>query len=108
MKLADVEAQFYALVTARESVAATVSARGREVRRAAEEMVAGDARLPAIPRLEIYADMYFARIHDVLRDEYAEDGGGARRGGVSPSGDRLSRRLPANRPVDARGGGAPA
>ncbi|HSY38003.1 MAG TPA: putative DNA-binding domain-containing protein [Polyangia bacterium] len=72
MKLADVEARFYALVTARESVAATVAARGPEMRRAIEELVDGDARLPAIARLEIYADMYFARIHEVLGDEYAK------------------------------------
>ncbi len=72
MKLADVEARFYALVTARESVAATVTAGGAEARRAVEEMVVGDARLPAVARLEIYADMYFVRIRDVLRDEYAK------------------------------------
>lgn len=72
MKLADVEARFYELVTARASVAATVAARGPEGRSAVEEMVAGDARLPAIARLEIYADMYFVRIHDVLADEYAK------------------------------------
>jgi hypothetical protein len=72
MKLADVEASFYALVTARESVAATVAAGGPEARRAVEEMVTGDAQLPAVARLEIYADMYFIRIHDVLRDEYAK------------------------------------
>ncbi len=72
MKLADVEARFYELVTARQSVAATVAARGPEERRSVEEVVAGDARLPAIARLEIYADMYFVRIHDVLADEYAK------------------------------------
>ena len=72
MKLADVQARFYELVTARQSVAATVAARGPETRTAVEEMVAGDARLPAISRLEIYADMYFVRIHDVLADEFAK------------------------------------
>jgi hypothetical protein len=72
VKVTDVEARFYALVTARDSVAATVGAGGPAVQRAVEEMVAGDARLPAIARLEIYADMYFARIHDVLGDEYAK------------------------------------
>jgi hypothetical protein len=71
VKLADLEARFYELVTARQSVAATVEAGGPEGRRAVEEMVAGDARLPAIARLEIYADMYFVRIHDVLANEYA-------------------------------------
>ena len=34
-------------------------------------MVAGDARLSAVERLDVYATMYFVRIHDVLRDEYA-------------------------------------
>lgn len=72
MKLADVEARFYELVTARDSVVATVAARGPDLRRAVEEMVAGDARLPAIARLEIYADMYFVRIQDVLADEYTK------------------------------------
>ena len=72
MKLAEVEARFYELVTARDSVAVSVAARGPEGRRAVEEMVAGDAQLPALARLEIYADMYFARIHDVLGDEYAK------------------------------------
>ncbi len=70
MKLADVEARFYDLVTARDSVAATVASGGPQVRRTVEEMVAGDARLPAIARLEIYADMYFVRLRDVLADEY--------------------------------------
>jgi hypothetical protein len=72
VKLADIEARFYELVTARDSVAATVAAQGPAMQRAVEAMVAGDARLPAIARLEIYADMYFVRIHDVLGDEYAK------------------------------------
>ena len=72
MKLADVEARFYEVVTARQSVAGTVAAGGPEARRTVEEMVAGDARLSAIARLEIYADMYFVRIHDVLAGEYAK------------------------------------
>jgi hypothetical protein len=75
MKLAAIEGRFYELVTGRESVAATVAARGPEALRGVEEMVAGDARLPAIARLEIYADMYFVRIHDVLADEYAKTAG---------------------------------
>ena len=72
MKLSEVEARFYELVTARTSVAATVAARGPEARCAVDEMVTGDVRLSAIARLEIYADMYFARIRDVLGDEYAK------------------------------------
>ena len=70
MKLAETQAWFYELVTARESVGTTVAARGPEGRRVLDEMVDGDARLPAAARLEIYADMYFARLRDVLLDEY--------------------------------------
>ena len=70
MKLAEVQARFYALVTARDSVAAAMTAGGPEARRALEAMVAGDEQLPAVARLEIYADMYFARIRDVLAEEY--------------------------------------
>ena len=50
---------------------ATDAAR-RAVGRAAadvDEMIAGDARLSPEARLDIYAEMYFFRIHDVLRDE---------------------------------------
>jgi hypothetical protein len=72
MTLAEVQARFYALVTARDGVAATVAAGGPDARGALETMVAGDARLPAIERLEIYADMYFARIRDVLAEEYPQ------------------------------------
>jgi hypothetical protein len=70
VKLADVEARFYALVTAPESVAKTLAARGSEARRELEELVAGDARLSAEARLDIYANMYFFRIRDVLAAEY--------------------------------------
>jgi hypothetical protein len=68
--LAEVQARFYALVTARDGVTAAVAAGGPDTRRALEEMVAGDARLPAAARLEIYAGMYIARIRDVLAEEY--------------------------------------
>jgi len=72
VKPADVEARFYELVSARQSVAAMVARRGPEALRAVEQMVAGDARLPPVARLEIYADMYFTRLHDVLAEEYAK------------------------------------
>jgi hypothetical protein len=70
VKLADVQAWLHELVTTRESVATTIAARGPEARRALDEIVDGDTRLPATARLEIYADMYFVRLRDVLRDEY--------------------------------------
>jgi hypothetical protein len=70
MKLAETQAWFYELVTARASVAATVAARGPEAQRLLEAVVAGDTRAPAVARMAIYADMYFARLRDVLGDEY--------------------------------------
>jgi hypothetical protein len=70
MKLAEVEARFYALVTARESVAAEVAARGPAARRELEAWAVGDARLSAVERLDIYANMYFFRIRDVLAEEH--------------------------------------
>jgi hypothetical protein len=70
VKLADVEARFYALVTAPESVAKTLDALGPEARREVEQLVVGDGRLSAVDRLDVYAGMYFFRIRDVLRAEY--------------------------------------
>ena len=70
MKLADTQARFHALVTAREDVAA-IAARDAAARAAVDAMVVGDDRLSAVERLDVYATMYFVRIHDVLRDEYA-------------------------------------
>ena len=75
MKLAETQAWFYELVTARAPVVETVAARGPEARRLLEEIVNGDARSPAVARVEIYADMYFARLRDVLRDEYPKTRG---------------------------------
>lgn len=70
MKLAETQAWFHELVTARASVAETIAARGPEAQRLLDAVVAGDARAPAVARMEIYAEMYFARLRDVLRDEY--------------------------------------
>jgi hypothetical protein len=68
--LADTQARFHALVTARDSVGA-IAARDAGARGAVEAMVAGDARLSAVDRLDLYASMYFARLLDALRDDYA-------------------------------------
>jgi len=69
MKLADTQARFHAIVTARDGVA-TIAARDDGARAAVDAMVVGDATLSAIDRLDVYATMYFVRIHDVLRDEF--------------------------------------
>ncbi len=70
MKLGELQARFHALVTAPENVAATLAARGPQAVSEIQELVVGDDRLSAVERLEIYANMYFFRIRDVLRDEF--------------------------------------
>jgi len=70
VKLVDTLARFHALVTARDSVEA-IAACDAEARASVEEMVVGDARLSAVDRLDVYAGMYFVRIHDVLAEELA-------------------------------------
>jgi hypothetical protein len=69
VKLADTQARFHSLVTAREDVTG-IAARDGAARAAIDSMVVGDDRLSAVDRLDVYATMYFVRIHDVLRDEY--------------------------------------
>jgi hypothetical protein len=67
--LAELQALFHRLVTAQEDVPTTVAAGGPDLSRAVASAIAGDTRLGAEARLDIYAQMYFARIHDVLREE---------------------------------------
>jgi hypothetical protein len=67
--LAAIQERFYALVTAPEGVGRALAAEGREASDL-EAMVVGDARLDAVARLDVYANMYFYRILDVLRDAY--------------------------------------
>jgi hypothetical protein len=73
VKLADVQALFYDLVTAPEDVKTTLRGRApvvaADVAAKVATEIAGDARLPPEARLDIYGEMYFFRIHDVLRDE---------------------------------------
>jgi hypothetical protein len=74
MRLRELQARFYDLVTAPEGVVRTLAARG-EPASAAGELVVGDAALPAVARLDIYANMYFFRLLEVLRDDYAKVAG---------------------------------
>jgi hypothetical protein len=69
--LKQLQARFYQLVTAPEGVARTLAARG-EPATAAEALVRGDGTLSAVARLDIYANMYFFRLLDVLRDDHAK------------------------------------
>ncbi len=60
---------FYDLVTAPTGVGPALAARGL-ADADLEAIVVGDHRLPATRRLDIYAEMYFYRILDVLREEF--------------------------------------
>lgn len=67
--LRELQARFYRLVTAPVDVARALDAQG--LRPAdVEAMIAGDEHLSAVARLDVYAQMYFFRILDVLRDAY--------------------------------------
>lgn len=67
MSLPELQAAFHALVTAPDDVATTLARRGQDAR-AADALVVGDARRDAVGRLDVYANMYFFRILDVLRE----------------------------------------
>jgi len=64
----------YDLMTAPAGVTAALSARGLPPD-ALDGVIAGDHRLSAAARLDIYANMYFFRILDVLREEFPRTAG---------------------------------
>lgn len=65
---------FWALITAPEGVRASIdrsSGKGRGIDPASIDAVfAGDDRLPAVERLDIYANMYFFRLLDCLAEDF--------------------------------------
>jgi len=63
--LAALQARLFALITAPEGVGPALAAEGLSPRHL-EAIVAGDARASAVERLDVYANMYFFRIRDVL------------------------------------------
>jgi len=67
--LREVQARFYELVTAPEGVARALAARG-ELPADLERLIMSANALSAVDRLDIYANMYFYRILDVLRGDY--------------------------------------
>jgi hypothetical protein len=67
--LAELQRRFFELVTGPEGVAKELARRGVPERELAA-LVAGDARASAVERLDVYANMYFFRILDVLRADY--------------------------------------
>jgi len=57
-------------ITAPEGVAAELAAQGDREGRELARVVCGDARLGAVARLEVYANAYFYRILECLRDDF--------------------------------------
>jgi hypothetical protein len=69
MPLGALEELLYDLITAPTGVGPGLAARGLGPD-AVDAVIVGDARLSATDRLNIYANMYFFRILDVLREEF--------------------------------------
>jgi hypothetical protein len=67
--LRDVQRRFFELITAPESVDKALATRGLTPADV-ERIIASDARKSAVERLDIYANMYFFRIRDVLAEMY--------------------------------------
>lgn len=71
--LAETQAYLWRLITAPEGVAAGLAAMDDAEPRLASllgEIVVGDERLPAAQRLDVYANMYFYRLLDSIREDY--------------------------------------
>lgn len=71
--LSDSQRLLWRLIAAPEGVASTLDAdgdRGGGLTAALARTVRGDGRLAAIERLDIYANMYFFRVLDVLKEDY--------------------------------------
>lgn len=62
---------FWKLITAPEGVAAGRDGLDPGQRVLADTLVREDVRLSGVERLDIYADMYFYRIRDCLKDDFA-------------------------------------
>jgi hypothetical protein len=64
---------FWALIVAPEGARPGLAALAKDGRSGPEEvdrLFAGDERLPALERLDVYANMYFYRLHDCLVEDY--------------------------------------
>ena len=78
MLIREVQRLFLELVTAPEGVAKALEARearGEPGRAAVAEIFSGDERMPAGERLDVYANMYFFRLRDVLAEDFARTAG---------------------------------
>jgi len=73
LALQGTESLFWDLITAPEGVRPgleTLVRDGKAAPSAIDALIAGDERLPAAERLDIYANMYFFRLLDCLREDF--------------------------------------
>ncbi len=74
MNLREAQELYFGLITAPEGVVKALEereARGEAARAAVEGLFAGDERMGAVERLDVYANMYFFRLRDVLAEDFA-------------------------------------
>jgi hypothetical protein len=69
--LAALQRRLSRLLTAPEGVAELLTAEGDAEGRSLAGWLASDALLPAVHRLDVYANAYFLRIRDCLKEDYA-------------------------------------
>lgn len=69
--LAQTQRLLWRLITAPEGAAAGLAQLGSTDRATASGLVLGDQRLSGVQRLDIYANMYFYRLHDALKEDFA-------------------------------------
>jgi hypothetical protein len=69
--LAALQRRLWRLLTAPEGVAERLAAEGDPEGRSLAGWVASNAGHPAVRRLDVYANAYFLRLHDCLKEDYA-------------------------------------
>jgi hypothetical protein len=71
LPLKEIESLLYRLITAPSGVAEGLAAERHLPPRGLDAIVRGDERLSAAERVDIYANMYFYRLLDVMREDFA-------------------------------------
>ncbi len=69
--LAQTQQLLWRLITAPEGAASGLAQLGAADRAVAGGLVVGDPRLNPLERVDIYANMYFYRLHDALKEDFA-------------------------------------
>jgi hypothetical protein len=101
--LTETQRLLWQLITAPEGVAAALAAdgaRGGSLRAHLVRTVRGDRGLEAVQRLDIYANMYFFRILDVLKEDYRRRARRRRR--RLPQSDHRLPRAASAAPLDSK------